>query len=273
MNLKSENEYLEIMRQAFTGPQDELTILIKPIEAFMTVSLLQFADRGLSQAGRDETDFMRKFAKHIGQHLQAAVATVTNEQVAEIMETGWNPRYDVGLDGEFIDPALRHLQQNESGPADVIARQLANHAATQPPRTIIEVHNVWTIYGVNADGTEADTKLAAAGQRPQDWGHPRWKYHEFRFDWISGDKHWINHFHGWTDLDRPEHEYPSLFAPLMVTIMQPGQKPQLCGRTHLSLDDFWLDEWGEWPPIYDDHEAENDYGHCVDWDTEDDDEP
>lgn len=268
MKLKSEEEYLEIMRQAFTGPQDDLTIIIAPIEAFMTVSLLQFADRGLDQAGRDDTDFMRNFAKHIGKQLQAAVAAATNEQIAEIMRTGWNPAYDVGLDGQFIDPALRYLQQKDSEPPDVIAS-----AATQSPRTIIEVHNVWTLYGVNEDGTEADEKFASFGQRPQDWGHPRWSYNQFRFDWIRGDKHWINHAHCWTDLQRQDHQYPQLFAPLISQIMQPGNKPELCGRDYLALDDFWLDEWGEWPPIYDDREADDDDGYYVDWDEEADDEP
>ncbi len=117
----------------------------------------------------------------------------------------------------------------------------------------VEVHNVWAIYGLEEDGRQAEQPLATMG-RPQDWGdRQRWTYHHFRFEWPSapGGKHWINHFHGWTDLRLDPGEYPQLFASLIVQVMYPGTAPQLCGRDFLHPDDFWSKKWGPQPPFYD----------------------
>jgi hypothetical protein len=124
---------------------------------------------------------------------------------------------------------------------------------------VVEVHNVWTIYGMNPDGTEAENPIAEFS-RPQDWGHPRWKYHRFRFDWLSAPdgKLYINRCHCWTDLQREEWEYLRMFGPLISTILQPGHPPELCGRTHLAEEDFWNEAWGEMPPVYE--PDEDDYG-------------
>lgn len=121
----------------------------------------------------------------------------------------------------------------------------------------IEVTNVWTIYGMNDDSTEAETPLATLS-RPQDWGDPRWHYEEFVFEWITDDTHWVNHVHCWTDLKRERWQYPELFCPLVVQILQPGTPVQLCGKTHLDADDFWLPEWGPMPEIYDPFEEYED---------------
>jgi hypothetical protein len=122
----------------------------------------------------------------------------------------------------------------------------------------IEVHNVWTIYGMNGDGTEAVRPVAELS-RPQDWGHPRWFYNRFRFDWVTEETHYINHCHCWTDLKREQHEYPGLFASLIVQILMPGCEPELCGRQYLHEDDFWSSEWGEMPPIIEREEYEDFY--------------
>lgn len=119
----------------------------------------------------------------------------------------------------------------------------------------IQVHNAWTIYGLNPDGTETETPLAACA-RPQDWGDPRWVYNRFRFDWLTDAKHYINHFHGWTDLQRAPHEYPGLFAPLIVQILIPGKPAKLCGRDYIAEDDFWFKDWGKMPSIYDPYDEE-----------------
>lgn len=113
----------------------------------------------------------------------------------------------------------------------------------------IEVHNVWTVYGVNEDGSEAAEPFAQAS-RPQDWGDPHWSYHRFRFDWHREDGHYINHVHCWTDLKRESHQYPELFASLIVMILMPGRPPQLCGREFLDEEDFWDSAWGPEPPVY-----------------------
>lgn len=122
----------------------------------------------------------------------------------------------------------------------------------QPTQTI-EVHNVWAIYGLEEDGSHAEQPLAMPS-RPQDWGDKdRWTYHHFRFEWPNapGGKHWVNHFHGWTDLKLEPGEYPQYFASLVVQIFYPGTAPQLCGRDFLHPDDFWSKKWGPQLPFYD----------------------
>lgn len=120
----------------------------------------------------------------------------------------------------------------------------------------VEVHNVWTIFALNPDGSRAKQPLACAGQRPQDWGDKeRWAYHRFRFEWLTAPdgraEHWINNLHGWTDLKLEPGEYPDLWAPLAAKIMWPGTAWQFCGQQFLHEDDFWRESWGPMPPFYD----------------------
>ena len=117
---------------------------------------------------------------------------------------------------------------------------------------LVEVHNVWTIYGIDSDGSEVE-EPSASPSRPQDWGDPRWHYELFKFEWLTGSKQYINHAHCWTDLKlNSPHTYPHLFASLMVTILRPGRKPELCGWEYLEEEDFWDPEWGPMPPVYED---------------------
>jgi hypothetical protein len=120
---------------------------------------------------------------------------------------------------------------------------------TPPGLPVVEVHNVWTIYGVDRDGTEAAQPIAVP-HRPQDWGHPRWSYHRYRFEWEHDGTRYINQFHGWTDLKRQPHDYPGLFASLIVMVLMPGSDPRLCGRDYVAEEDIWRDEWGEMPPVF-----------------------
>lgn len=132
-------------------------------------------------------------------------------------------------------------------------RQLLKKQLQPTKVETIEVHNVWTIYGVNSDGTLAEQPVAQFG-RPQDWGDPRWVYHRFRFWWLTpGDsKRYVSNAHCWTDLQLDEQgRYPELFAHLVCQIMIPGAPEQLCGLDYLANDDFWRESWGEAPPFYD----------------------
>lgn len=114
---------------------------------------------------------------------------------------------------------------------------------------VIEVHNVWAVYGTDIDGTEVEHPVAQFS-RPQDWGDPRWHYERFRFEWLTEKKHYINHAHCWTDIKRQLFEYPQLFAPLIVQILMPGALEQFCSREYLKEDDFWIPGWGPQPPYY-----------------------
>jgi hypothetical protein len=121
-------------------------------------------------------------------------------------------------------------------------------------RPIVEVHNAWSIYGLDKDGAVAEKPLAMLG-RPQDWGDSkRWTYHRVKFEWHTAPdgKHYINNCHCWTDLKlESPAKYLELFAPLIVHILMPGEPAELCGRDFLEEEDFWSKRWGQQPPVYD----------------------
>lgn len=124
---------------------------------------------------------------------------------------------------------------------------------------LIEVHNPWTIYGINEDGSEAEQPTASPS-RPQDWGDARWHYERFKLEWETSGKRYINHAHCWTDIQLTQpRTYPHLFASLIVTILMPGQKAELCGRDYLGEEDFWDEEWGPMPPVYHDPDENYDF--------------
>lgn len=123
---------------------------------------------------------------------------------------------------------------------------------TEAPREVREVHSAYTIYGRERNGTRSKSPLATF-HRPQDWGDPRWTYHLFRFEWVTGpdNTHYINNAHCWTDMPGvATHEFPALFASLFTMIALPGQRAELCGRSHLDPDEFWEKSWGPQPPWY-----------------------
>ncbi|GIK36603.1 MAG: hypothetical protein BroJett011_04360 [Chloroflexota bacterium] len=180
----------------------------------------------------------------------------------------WCPEGELGLFN--ICEATRQLTEAQFNAARAAGWPQevpdGNYNSTPPAAPeIIEVHNAWTIYGTNADGSEADVPLVMHG-RVQTWGDPRWIYHRFDFEWLSAPsgKIYVNHAHCWTDLKREPGEYANLFANLIAEILMPGTSPQLCGRDYLDDDDFWFEEWGPRPPFWDSPKE--------DWDDLDDDD-
>lgn len=129
--------------------------------------------------------------------------------------------------------------------------------STQIP--IIEVHNVYALHAKDETASPNDP-IFIEFSRPQDWGDPRWHFERFKFEWMREDVHYINHAYCWTDMPKPEHGYPALFGDIIaIWILQPGRKPQLCGKDYLHPDDFWLEEWGEIPPYFDEDDYECNY--------------
>lgn len=217
----TEDEFINFATEAFAGaPQVQLTM--PPHKLFALIGYLQFAQRGLPFGHRT-----RLAVEEMGRELQAVLVRATTPDMARWIDLGWNEEYDVDDQGNFVHQPIGRATET------------------------VKVHNCWTIYGANPDGSESETKLAEFG-RPQDWGDPRWQYTRFRFDWLAPDgKHYINHAHCWTDIPglKPG-DLPELFASLIVRIMMPGHKEQLCARDYLHPEDFWSSEWGEMPPIY-----------------------
>src|ERR687888_1492509 len=92
--------------------------------------------------------------------------------------------------------------------------------AGMTPEKVNEVHNVWTVYGLDERGEPAD-KIIAEKHRPQDWGHPRWTYQRYKFAWVWGGTRWVNHAHCWTDRILDPGAYAALFASLIVQMLHP----------------------------------------------------
>lgn len=116
--------------------------------------------------------------------------------------------------------------------------------------TII-THNPWTIYRLNADGSEA-AEAVAEHSRPQNWGQPdTWMYRVYALQCTIRGRTYRNYAHCWAELPITEAEHLELFAPLIAQIMFPSTPVQRCADTHLVVDDFWATDWGPLPPLYD----------------------
>lgn len=121
--------------------------------------------------------------------------------------------------------------------------------------TETEVHNCYTLYELNEDGSKAENPLLCFS-RPQDWGDPeRWKYHYCKLE-VAG---YINHCHLWQEVERYPTEACKVISQALFMIMMPGTPQELCDRSHLHGDDFWLKEWGEMPPYYDEDPSDFDF--------------
>lgn len=219
-----EEEYIRLLKKAFESNEHELSINVKVFDVFILVGLLQFAYRNLP--GRHS---LHDYSEQLGRQFQSALAqATTGDEIDAVMEMGWDPAYDdVDDHGDPIAPP----------------------EAVEPAK--VEVHNCWAVYGLNEDGSEAETPFAEFS-RPQDWGHPRWVYHYYKFE----NDEYINHCHCWTDLKRERYQYAEFFGPLIVQVLYPGRRPEFCGRDYLKEDDFWLDEWGPAPPVVQEEEDE-----------------
>ena len=115
---------------------------------------------------------------------------------------------------------------------------------------MIELHNVWQV--MLADATEDEPGLAMIG-RPQDWGDPKWHYKTIVVQVEIDGKTYHNTAHIWFDMPMKDGDLMGLgwFRELAFTIQYPGENPKLCGRDYLEPEDFWLDEWGEVPEVFD----------------------
>lgn len=123
----------------------------------------------------------------------------------------------------------------------------------------IEVHNVYTLYELNPDGS-ASEQAALSFFRPQDWGDPkRWHYHQCRIEFESNQVTYINNCHLWQEVERSGVEAFQVIASSLFMVLMPGEKQELSGNTHLDTDDFWCDDWGRTPPYYDESDDEDEY--------------
>lgn len=164
----------------------------------------------------------------------------------------------------FIDDARAQL----AGPGSAIDTILrmgddpAYDVSDGKPIVVTEVHNVYTVYELEPDGTQSAEPMLTFS-RPQDWGHPRWRYHYCRID-FDADSHfaakgqrYIHHCHAWQEVKRSTIEAMQMIAEHLWLVYQPGVRPELCDRSHLQEDDFWSDEWGPAPPHFE--EPDNEY--------------
>lgn len=114
----------------------------------------------------------------------------------------------------------------------------------------IEVHNIYTLYELNEDGSSVETPILSFF-RPQDWGDSsRWHYHQCRIELNLVDKTYINNCHVWQEVERNSIEAFKYIAPQLFMVLVPGAIRQHCGREFLHGDDFWHPDWGEIPPYY-----------------------
>lgn len=125
---------------------------------------------------------------------------------------------------------------------------------------VVEVHNCYTLYELDEDGSECEQKLLSFS-RPQDWGDKsRWHYHYCKIEVSTKKAHYINHCHIWQEVKRSCIEACQAIASSLFMILTLGQPVELCSDTHLGENDFWLSEWGEKPPLFIDWNDEYIYG-------------
>ncbi|MEM8829501.1 MAG: hypothetical protein AAGE96_09105 [Cyanobacteria bacterium P01_G01_bin.19] len=138
--------------------------------------------------------------------------------IKQILDKGWHPEFDISTDEQ-----------------------------------VVEVHNAFTLYE-NAD--EEGNNLIMISNRPEDWGDPRWNYQFIKLEWKEDDTLYIQNAHIWTTA---KHSFPKLLSRLgqaIGMVIEPGMPPELCDRSHLDIDDFWSEEWGELPPVFERNEDE-----------------
>ena len=136
--------------------------------------------------------------------------------IKPILEKGWHPEFDISTGEKIVD-----------------------------------VHNVYTLYESEEEG---EPNFLSVSSRPQDWGDPRWHYEFIKFEWKSNDTIYIQNAHIWTTTKLTPPEILGKLGQAIGMILQPGKAKELCGRTHLDIDDFWCEEWGELPPVFDSNE-------------------
>lgn len=202
-----------------TRTKDMIVFALKPMDAWTLTAFIQFVARA------PIPDHLQRTARGLGE----ALITLFPANVQPYLERGWDAANDIPL---------------------------RTNAAAPAPQNTVEVHNVWTIYGVDEDG-KPSVQPFAEHSRPQDWGdQKRWSLHRYRYETEMDGKRYINNLYGWTDLPLEPHQYAERFASLLVIVLMPGSTPELCGREYLHEDDFWDDAWGAPPPFYDETEID-----------------
>jgi hypothetical protein len=207
------------------------------------------------------------FDHDLSKHPEAQVPTVPLENwgpsiVVERHNLDESERVELEEMGvEFEDDPVV-LYDPETGPVtDSQLRRIVEEVVAQrrEPQTV-EVHNVYTLYELNEDGSTAEQKLVCFN-RPQDWGDPRWHYHRCKTKFESNGTCYINHCHLWQEVERNPVEAFQAIAPYLFMVLQPGTKPELCSKDFMEPEDFWLESWGKMPPVFEDREDWEDYGY------------
>lgn len=171
-----------------------------------------------------------------------------------LVESGTDIVKQIGDSLSEIDPEVKALVDAGWSEANDVD-QAEFDAAIAGDFNIVEIHNPYTLYELNEDGTQADQPLLDFF-RPQDWGDPkRWHYAEceMRFDIPGPDQlttRYVHHCHVWREVESHPIAMFTDIAPQLFMVMQPGQLKEECDRSHLKPSDFWDTEWGEMPPYY-----------------------
>ncbi|GEM_PF-2522008 len=208
--MKSEEQFLEEAKKIM---QDDA-----PMPMVSTVRDLWLVISGVQVACRHPqmSSYVLNNLQRITQEWIDSIAE-HHPDAKELMEMGWQTEHDVDSEG----------------------------VSTK------EIHQAWTIYGMNPDGTISTEKFASLG-RPQDWGDPRWMYREYCFIQSNADdtERIVFYCHAWTDVPCKRHEMTEMFSALITKSMMPGTPPQLCGKDFLHEEDFWFEDWGDAPPVF-----------------------
>lgn len=237
-----DQKYLSQLASAFSQPT-AVEITMNTLDLFYYISYLQFAHRGAEEDEKTQSK-IKEFTNRL-----IAILITVHPELEEIIATGWNPAYDIRSDAkEFNDT-------NAAIAAELIKDFEQEQVQAEPSQTKPHkiVHNLWTLYAAEKDGSVSETPFMCFGQRPQDWGHPRWQYQLYHYTREFEDQIITNICHTWTDWpDIDDNRHAELFAGVLVRIMQPGVRPELCSRDYLAEDDFWSKEWGDPPPYFED---------------------
>jgi hypothetical protein len=221
-NLPLSQQEMMAITQRVMSDKTPLDIRINILELWVLISLLQLTTRH-----PDLPEQMKQFAIHHGRQFQKAIATA-HPEANQVIEMGWNTRFDVDKSGSFVNPH-------------------------EP----LEVHNIFTLYS-DEDDDNSDA-LLAFGSRPQDWGNPKWRYKKITasFSIDAQEYKQVCHFwftEKWTDAEFMQQDY---VKQMVGSPYLPGSDKELCGREYLAEDDFWSDDWGKMPPHF---EPTDEYG-------------
>jgi hypothetical protein len=208
----SQEAMMEVIKK-LAEDKEPVSISFGMFDLFMLIAQLQLVARH-PELSKHQLDFANK----MGKQFQKAITSL-HPEADEVIEMGWNTRFDVDKTGDFVNP----------------------HAAK-------EVHNVFALYSDDEGGDS----LLGLGSRPQDWGDPKWKYKTIQTEMSIDGQAYRYTAHFWFTENYTDGEFMQqgwvqqmVFSPYL-----PGADKELCGRDYLEEEDFWQDEWGKMPPFY-----------------------